>query len=267
MHRILEANKQNKERRNQLRHPQYTKPELLATAPKQLWSWDITKLKGPQKWTSYYLYVILDVFSRYVVGWLLADSESGKLAERLVAEACEKENFDTNQLSLHADRGPAMKSKVLGNLLADLGITKTHSRPRVSNDNPFSESQFKTMKYRPEFPKRFGCIQDARTFCRGFFEWYNQRHHHSGLCFLTPAQVHQGQAEELLRARQATLDAAFARHPERFPKGRPLAPRLPGEVWINPPQALSSQQARPENVVIKQSSRSNLETLVATYSN
>lgn len=267
MYRILAANQQVKERRNQLRHPQYTKPELLATAPNELWSWDITKLKGPQKWTCFYLYVILDVFSRYVVGWMLADCESAQLAKRLVRETASKENIRPHQVSLHADRGSAMKSKALGNLLADLAITKTHSRPHVSNDNPFSESQFKTMKYRPEFPKRFGSMEDARTFCRSFFGWYNNDHHHSSLCFLTPSQVHLGQAEAVLEQRQRTLEAAFAAHPERFPNGSPRVQQLASEVWINPPQTVTNSEAadKPErdHVLIRETTRTNIEPLIS----
>jgi putative transposase len=235
MYRILEQNQQNRERRDQLRHPQYAKPELLATAPNELWSWDITKLKGPGKWNYFHLYVILDVFSRYVVGWMLAERESAQLAKRLIAETCDKENIRNNQLTLHADRGSAMKSKLVAQLLADLSVTKTHSRPHVSNDNPFSESQFKTMKYRPEFPSRFGSREDALSFCRPFFEWYNNEHHHSGLRFLTPQQVHRGQADIILARRQAALDAAYKKHPERFPNGAPRTLNIPEAVWINPP--------------------------------
>lgn len=236
MYRVLAAHHQTRERRNQLRHPCYTKPELLATRPNELWSWDITKLKGPVKWNYFYLYVILDVFSRYVVGWMLADRESAQLAKRLIAETCARQSISKGQLTLHADRGSSMKSKLVAQLLADLSVTKTHSRPHVSNDNPFSESHFKTMKYRPEFPSRFGSHEDASLFCRGFFDWYNNMHHHSGLHFLTPAQVHQGQADATLARRQVTLDRAYAEHPERFPNGAPRVSSLPNEVWINQPK-------------------------------
>ena len=198
MYRVLDANKEVRERRNQLRHPAYKKPELLATAPNQVWSWDITKLLGPVKWTYYYLYVILDIFSRYVVGWLLAERESASLAKRLISETCERQGIEKSQLTIHADRGSSMKSLPVAQLLADLGVTKSHSRPHVSDDNPFSESQFKTMKYRPEFPDRFGSRQDARAFCRTFFDWYNLEHRHSGIGYLTPEMVHYGHAKKVL---------------------------------------------------------------------
>jgi putative transposase len=235
MYRILDSYKEVKERRNQLRHPSYTKPELLATGPNQLWSWDITKLKGPAKWTYYYLYTILDVFSRYVPGWLIAACESATLAKQLIAESCSKQNIEPDQLTLHADRGSAMIAKSVAHLLADLGVTKTHSRPHVSNDNPYSESQFKTMKYRPGFPERFGSIQDARAWARPFFQWYNHEHHHSGLGLLTPVTVHYGQAQAVLDQRQIVLQAAYAAHPERFVRGEPTPLSLPTEVWINKP--------------------------------
>ena len=235
MYRVLDSYKEVKERRNQLRHPSYTKPELLATGPNQLWSWDITKLKGPVKWTYYYLYTILDVFSRYVPGWLIAKCESAALAKQLIAESCTKQSIQLDQLTLHADRGSAMISKSVAHLLADLGVTKTHSRPHVSNDNPYSESQFKTMKYRPGFPERFGSIQDARAWARPFFQWYNNEHHHSSLGLLTPVTVHYGQAQAVLDQRQKVLQAAYAAHPERFVRGEPKPPSLPTEVWINKP--------------------------------
>jgi putative transposase len=235
MYRILNERQLVRERRNQLRHPTYTKPELLATAPNQLWSWDITKLRGPAKWTYYYLYVILDVYSRYVTGWLIAQCESARLAKQLIAETCAKQGIVPDQLTLHADRGSAMKSKSVALLLADLGVTKTNSRPYVSDDNPYSEAQFKTMKYRPAYPERFGSLQDARTWARPFFHWYNHQHHHSGLALLTPATVHYGQAQAVLERRQETLQAAYAAHPERFVRGVPHPPSLPTEVWINKP--------------------------------
>jgi len=235
MYRVLDSYKEVKERRNQLRHPSYTKPELLATGPNQLWSWDITKLKGPAKWTYYYLYTILDVFSRYVTGWLIAERESAALAKQLIAESWAKQHIQPEQLTLHADRGSAMIAKSVALLLADLGVTKTHSRPHVSNDNPYSESQFKTMKYRPGFPERFGSIQDARSWARPFFQWYNNDHHHSGLGLLTPVVVHYGQAQAVLDQRQKVLQAAYAAHPERFVRGEPKPSSLPTEVWINKP--------------------------------
>ena len=237
MYRTLKERKQVRERRNQLRHPVYTKPELLATGPNQLWSWDLTKLRGPAKWTYYYLYTILDVFSRYVPGWLIAECESATLAEQLIAETCAKQGIEPDQLTLHADRGSAMISKTVALLLADLGVTKTHSRPHVSNDNPYSESQFKTMKYRPDYPDRFGSIQDARAWARAFFRWYNHEHHHTGLGLLTPVIVHYGQAQRVVEQRQQVLQAAYAAHPERFVRGIPRPPSLPTEVWINKPQS------------------------------
>ena len=238
MYRILEQNQEVRERRAQLRHPNHAKPELVATAPNQLWSWDITKLLGPTKGTFYYLYVIIDVFSRYITGWLLADRESDVLANQLVHETCIKQEILPDQLTLHADRGSSMKSKLLAMLLDDLGVTKTHSRPRVSNDNPYSESQFKTMKYRPDFPNFFGSLEDARAWARPFFDWYNNEHYHSALGLLTPATVHYGQAVALLEKRQGVLDAAYAAHPERFVKKPPTVQSLPDAVWINRPQPL-----------------------------
>lgn len=235
MHRILAENAEVRERRDVLRHPTYTKPELLATAPNQLWSWDITKLMGPAKWTYYHLYVILDVFSRFVVGWMVAHRESATLAQKLIAESCKRQNVLPGELTIHADRGSSMKSKAVAFLMADLGVTKTHSRPHVSNDNPYSEAQFKTLKYRPDFPDRFGAIQHSRDFCGDFFEWYNFDHHHSGLAMLTPDDVHHGRVELRITQNQATLDAAYAAHPERFVKGPPVARRPPIEAWINKP--------------------------------
>jgi putative transposase len=237
MYRILDEYKEVRERRDQLRHPNYIKPELLATGPNQLWSWDITKLKGPAKWTYYYLYTILDVFSRYVPGWLIAECESATLAQQLITESCAKQGIEPSQLTLHADRGSAMISKTVALLLADLGVTKTHSRPYVSNDNPYSEAQFKTMKYRPDFPERFGCIQDARAWARTFFHWYHHEHYHSGLSLFTPVTVHYGQAPAILEQRQKVLQTAYAAHPERFVRGEPKLPSLPTEVWINKPSS------------------------------
>jgi len=235
MYRLLEAGGESRERRDQLTHPPYQKPELLATQANQLWSWDITKLRGPAKWTFYSLYVILDVFSRFVVGWMIAYRETAELAKRLIEHSCRKQNIAPGQLTVHADRGSSMKSKPVALLLADLGVVKTHSRPHVSDDNPYSESQFRTLKYRPDFPDRFGSIEDARGFCQPFFHWYNYQHHHSGLGLLTPAAVHYGQASQLMARRQDVLDAAFRLHPERFVRRPPRPPKLPTEVWINPP--------------------------------
>jgi putative transposase len=239
MYRLLKQRGESRERRDQLTHPPYQKPELLATAPNQLWSWDITKLLGPAKWTYFYLYVILDVFSRYVTGWMVAMRESAELAKRLIEESCHKQRIQPGQLTLHADRGTSMSSKPVAFLLADLGVTKTHSRPHVSDDNPYSESQFRTMKYRPEFPDRFGCIQDGRAFCQGFFRWYNGEHRHSGLGLLTPAMVHYGQSHLILEQRQHVLDTAYQLHPERFVRSAPKPPALPSEVWINKPVQLT----------------------------
>jgi putative transposase len=239
MYRLLEKRGESRERRDQLTHPPYKKPELLATAPNQLWSWDITKLLGPMKWTYFYLYVILDVFSRYVTGWMVAMRESAELAKRLIAESCQKQGIQPGQLTLHADRGTSMSSKPVAFLLADLGVTKTHSRPHVSNDNPYSESQFRTLKYRPEFPDRFGCIQDSRAFCQGFFRWYNGEHRHSGLGLLTPAMVHYKQTDLVLEQRQHVLSAAYQLHPERFVRSAPRPPAVPTEAWINKPVQLT----------------------------
>jgi putative transposase len=246
MYRILDANQEVCERRCQLRHPKYAAPELLATAPNQLWSWDITKLRGPTKWTYFYLYVILDVFSRYVVGWMVAPHESAALAKKLIQETCERQDIPKGQLTLHADRGSSMKSKPVALLLADLGVTKTHSRPSVSDDNPYSEAQFKTLKYRPDFPERFGAIEDARAHCADFFRWYNTEHHHSGLGLLTPSDVHLGRANERLSGRAAVLTAAYQARPERFPLGPPAPAPVPTEAWINKPtkRVLASGEAR-----------------------
>jgi putative transposase len=241
MYRLLEAEGESRERRDQLRRPVYAKPELLATSPNQLWSWDITKLRGPVKWTYYYLYVILDVFSRYVTGWMIAYRESADLAKQLIEESCEKQKIVPGQLTVHADRGSAMTSKSVALLLADLGVVKTHSRPHVSDDNPYSEAHFKTLKYRPGFPDRFGSLEEARCFCQEFFPWYNHEHHHSGLQLMTPATVHYGQAEELLSHRQSILDAAYQAHPERFVQRPPKHPSLPEAVWINPPATNQSK--------------------------
>jgi putative transposase len=235
MYRILQQDQSSRERRNQLRHPQYQKPELLATGPNQVWSWDITKLLGPPKWTYYYLYVILDIFSRYVVGWMLAHRESADLARRLIRETVVKQSVVEEQLTIHSDRGPSMTSHGVAQLLASLGVTKSHSRPQVSNDNPFSESQFKTMKYWPEFPDRFDGFEHAHGFCGQFFSWYNDEHYHSGIGLVTPAMLHYGAAERVRDERQRALNAAYAAHPERFVQGLPAPPTLPTAVWINPP--------------------------------
>ncbi len=235
MYRILEKFNEVRERRNQLQHPDYKKPELLATGPNQVWSWDITVLLGPQKWLHYYLYVILDIYSRYVPGWMIADQQTAALARTFIEQTYEKHGIEEEQLTLHADRGAPMIAKTLAFLLADLGVTKSHSRPHTSNDNPYSEAQFKTMKYRPSYPERFGSEQDARAWARPFFSWYNNEHHHSALGLMTPADVHFGKAPIIIQKRQKVLTAAYEKHPERFVNGPPEAPQLPKAVWINPP--------------------------------
>jgi putative transposase len=236
MYRILEAcHGDVKERRRHVQRPSYAKPELLATGPNQVWSWDITKLKGPVKWTYFYLYVILDIFSRYVVGWMVAQAEAAYLAKRLIADSCAKQTIVPGQLTVHADRGSSMRSKSVAFLLADLGVTKTHSRPHVSNDNPYSEAQFKTLKYCPQFPGRFGSIQDARSFCRRFFDWYNKEHRHSGIAMMTPEHVQYGLADRIYRQRQDVLDNAFVKHPNRFKYKTPVPQSPPKAVWINQP--------------------------------
>ncbi len=235
MYRILADNEEVKERRNQLKHPEYTKPELLAEGPNEVWSWDITKLRGPVKWTYFYLYVILDIFSRYVVGWMVASRETAGLAQKLIRESCKKQAIDPGQLSIHADRGSPMIAKTTAQLFVTLGINKSHNRPHVSDDNPYSESQFKTLKYRPGFPDRFGSLQDSVAFCRSFFRWYNTEHRHSGIGMLTPEVVHYGLAKDVIESRKKVLEVAFDAHPERFVKGVPLPPALPEAAWINPP--------------------------------
>ena len=227
MYRLLAAQNQTGERRQQRIHPLYAKPELLAIRPNEVWSWDITKLKGPGKWTCFHLYVILDIFSRYVVGWLIAPRESAELAEQLIAETVVNEHIAPGTLTLHADRGTSMRSKPVAALLVDLEVAKTHSRPHVSDDNPYSEAQFKTLKYRPDFPDRFGSIEDARAHCQQFFHWYNNEHRHGGIGLMAPAAVHQGTAAALTEQRAITLDAAFAAHPIRFKGVAPKPPVLP----------------------------------------
>ena len=234
-YRLLRAAGQSRERRRQAIHPATVKPELVATAPNQVWSWDITKLHGPAKWTYYYLYVILDIFSRYVVGWMLASRESAALAEVLIRQTFAKQGIGAGQLTIHADRGSSMTSKPVAFLLADLGVTQSHSRPHVSDDNPFSEAQFKTLKYRPDFPDRFDSIEAARRHCQVFFAWYNDEHRHTGLGLHTPADVHYGTAEAVRDKRAAVLDDAYTAHPERFVRKPPQPPQLPTASWINPP--------------------------------
>ena len=235
MHRVLAAAGEAKERRSVRRHPKHAVPELVATRPNEVWSWDITKLPGPAAWTSFYLYVILDIFSRYVVGWLAAGRESKVLARRLIATTLERQGIRPGELTLHSDRGAAMVSKPVAFLLADLGVTKSHSRPRVSNDNPFSEAHFKTMKYRPETPKRFASLGHVCGVFGDLFGWYNHEHRHSGLGLLAPYEVHHGLAESRVAERAAVLAQAYAEHPERFVRGLPRPPAPPREVWINKP--------------------------------
>jgi putative transposase len=235
-YRVLREAGESRERRRQATHPPAVKPELVATLPNQVYSWDITKLHGPAKWTYYHLYVILDICSRYAVGWMVATRESAVLAEKLIAETCAKQGISRGQLSLHADRGSSMTSKPVALLLADLGVTQSHSRPHVSNDNPYSEAQFKTLKYRPAFPARFASVEAARAHCQEFFHWYNNEHRHGGLGLHTASDVHHGQAAAVRAGRAQVLDAAYQAHPERFVSGPPAPPKLPGTSWINPPQ-------------------------------
>jgi putative transposase len=240
MYRILRADSATRERRAIRRRPVYTKPELLATAPRQVWSWDITFLRGPVPGVHYQLYLVLDIFSRMVVGWLVADREDAALAERVITDACMREQIAPQQLILHADRGASMRSQTLADMLEDLGITRSHSRPTVSNDNPYSEAQFKTMKYCPTYPDRFASQQDADAWVQQFVTWYNTEHRHSGIGFLTPQMLHTGQAHQVTADRQTILDAAYAAHPERFPRGHPTAPTVPTQAWINAPQQTDS---------------------------
>ncbi len=235
MYRLLAQRAPVKERRNQRQHPNYAKPELVATAPDQVWSWDITKLLGPQKWTYYYLYVVIDIYSRMVVGWILADRENANLAGRLIDESCAKHGVQPEMLTLHSDRGAPMTAKCTAQLLADLGVTQSLSRPQVSDDNPFSEAQFKTLKYHPGFPRRFASMEHAHAYCRSFFPWYNREHRHGGIAMLPPEAVHRGRADELLDQRRRVMRSAFQAHPERFPNGPPVVHDLPPAVYINPP--------------------------------
>jgi putative transposase len=235
MYRLLRAAGECRERRRQRSHPARKKPELIATAPNAVWSWDITKLAGPTRGVYYNLFVIIDIFSRYVVAWMVADAETGELAEAFIADALAAQGIGRHQLSIHADRGTSMTSKPVAQLLVDLGVARSHSRPHVSNDNPYSESNFKTLKYCPAFPGRFGSIQHARAFCGQFFDHYNHIHRHSGIGLHTPASVHYGTAADIRAQRQVTLDAAYAANPARFAYRSPTAPRLPVVAWINEP--------------------------------
>jgi putative transposase len=235
MYRILHEHDEVRERRRQATHPAHKKPELIATQPNEIWSWDITKLHGAEKWTYYYLYVILDIYSRYAVGWMLARAERAQLSKALITESIAKHGITKDRLTLHSDRGSPMIAKPVAHLLADLGVTKSHSRPHVSNDNPYSESQFRTFKYRPDFPDRFGSFEDAHAHCGRFFGWYNDDHRHSGIGLHTPADVHYGRAEAIRDRRGAVLLDAFAEHPERFVRKPPEPPALPAVAWINQP--------------------------------
>lgn len=245
MYRLLAAQNQAGERRNQRVHPVYAKPELLAIRPNEVWSWDITKLKGAVKWTCFHLYVILDIFSRYVVGWLLAQRESAELAEQLIADTIAKQNIAPGTLTLHADRGTSMRSKPVAALLIDLEVAKTHGRPHVSDDNPYSEAQFRTLKYRPDFPERFGSIEDARAHCQTFFHWYNTVHRHSGIGLMPPEAVHYGRAAALTEKRAITLETAFTANPQRFKGVAPRPPTLPTAAWINPPKETTTSTITP----------------------
>jgi putative transposase len=235
MYRILAANDEVRERRNFVRHPKYEKPQLLATGPNQVWSWDITMLKGPEKWTHYYLYVIIDIFSRYVVGWTVSPRQTAELASELIEETCLRQSIDKDQLIIHSDRGAPMISQKVVHLLAELGVTKSLSRPHVSDDNAYSEAHFKTLKYQPRFPEKFGSIEDAQDFLRWFFSWYNNEHYHSGIALMTPEVVHYGLAENCNRSRQRVLLRAYEERPDRFVRGQPRTLKLPTMAWINPP--------------------------------
>jgi putative transposase len=235
MYRLLAAEGEVSERRDQLTHPAYARPELLASRPNQVWSWDISKLKGPATWTYYYLYVVLDVFSRYVVAWTLQLRESGEIAKELIGQALTQQQVEAGTLTVHADRGSSMTSKPVAFLLADLGVAKTHNRPYTASDNPYSEAHFKTLKYRPAFPARFASLEEGRAFCREFFAWYNEEHRHSGIGLMAPAAVHHGRAEEIYKDRACVLEAAYALTPERFVKRPPRPPELPKAAWINKP--------------------------------
>ena len=245
MYRILHKHQEVKERRNQLRHPKYQKPELLAEKPNEVWTWDITELRGPAKHERFYLYVILDLYSRYVVGWMVAQEQSSRLAQQLITQSVDRQQIPAGHLTIHSDRGPAMTAKPTVCLLADLGITKSLSRPYCSNDNPFIESHFRTLKYRPQFPSRFGSLVDARQFCTTFFTWYNQEHRHSGIGWMTPYTVHVELTEPVRRIRQKALDEAYLKNKDRFVNHRPKAPQAPPEVWINPPEKKVAEENLP----------------------
>ena len=241
MYRVLREHAEVGDCRRHATHPARVKPELVATRANEIFSWDITKLHGPAKWTYYYLYTVIDIYSRYVPGWMLARAERASLAEALLAETIEKQGIERGRLTIHSDRGSPMIAKPVAHLLADLGVTKSHSRPRVSNDNPFIESHFRTLKYRPDFPRSFGSFEDAHTHCTRFFAWYNDDHRHSGIGFHTPADVHYGRAEQVRERRGQVLDIAYTAHPERFVRKRPAPPELPTAAWINQPEEVTTR--------------------------
>jgi putative transposase len=251
MYRILASCGEVRERRNQLRHPEYKKPELLATGPNQVWSWDITRLRTFVKWSYFYLYVILDIFSRYAVGWMVAHRENAALGQRLIEETIAREDIPEHTLTIHSDRGSPMKAKTTAQLLADMGVTKSYSRPKTSDDNPFSEAHFKTLKYMPEFPGRFGSLVEAREFLTSFFDWYNNEHRHSGIGLMTPASVHYGLAQTMRDKRQEVLNMAYEKQPERFVHGMPKPPPLPDTVWINPPKPEDTNAGKEVNIFIQ----------------
>ncbi len=238
-YRVLAAEGQSRERRNQLVHPAHVKPELIATGPNQVWSWDITRLRGSLKWQFFYLYVLLDIFSRYVVGWLVAEAENAGLAQALIEETCRKYGIARDTLKLHSDRGSPMRAKTPAELLVDLGVAASFSRPRVSNDNPFSESQFKTLKYYPSFPECLFGVEHARAYLRHWFPWYNEEHLHAGIGFMTPEAVHFNRAADLQAQRTRVLQAAFAANPARFKHCMPTPPDLPAVVGINIPKSIT----------------------------
>jgi putative transposase len=250
MYRILAKNQEIKERRGVARHPKYAAPELLATRPNELWSWDITRLLGPAKWTYYYLYVILDVFSRYVVGWMVAERESASLSRKLLLETLDRQGIEPGMLTAHMDNGSPMRAKLFVQFLADMGVVESHSRPHVSNDNPYSEAQFKTLKYRPEFPDRCSSLDHAVSACGDLLQWYNNEHHHAGLGFLTPHDVHYGLADAKIVARQLTMQRAHAAHPERFLRGAPKVAQPPKEVWINKPRLVQLGNEQPAELAL-----------------
>ena len=244
MYRVLRSQDEVRDRRRQATHPARVRPELVASGPNQVWSWDISKLKGPAKGVYYDLYVIIDIFSRYVVGWMVAPTETAELAKAFIAATIKAHGVTTEVLTIHADRGTSMTSKPVAVLLAELGVTRTHSRPHVSNDNPYSEAAFKTLKYCPAFPDRFGSIQDARAFCAEFFDYYNHHHRHSGIALHTPASMHFGTADDVQDARTHVLDAAYAANPRRFCNRRPTPPKLPTIAWINKPTITNDTQKK-----------------------